>query len=286
LQQSYDKRLITYIGQVSDAAAGSRERKVVIVSIVVEDYHKSYGSFIAVRGLSFRVEPGDVLGLVGPNGAGKTTTLRALAGILRPTRGRLLIDGHDLEREPVTAKKATAYIPDEPKLFDQLTVWEHLRFVASAYGLHGWKERAESLLEQFELAYKRHALAAELSRGMRQKLAISCGYLHRPRAVLLDEPLTGLDPRGIRTMKDSIQEQARAGAAFIISSHLLTVVEGLCTSVLIMDRGRPLGIGKIADLRRQFLDDAREESLEELFFRLIDTPGPAGAALGASGGVR
>jgi ABC-2 type transport system ATP-binding protein len=260
---------------------------VVIVSIVVvEDYHKSYGNFVAVRGLSFRVEPGEILGLVGPNGAGKTTTLRALAGILRPTRGRLIIAGHDLAREPVAAKKATAYIPDEPKLFDQLTVWEHLRFVASAYGVHGWKSHAEALLEQFELLPKRHALASELSRGMRQKLAICCGYLHRPRAVLLDEPLTGLDPRAIRTMKDSIIEQAGAGAAFIISSHLLTVVEGLCTSVLVMDRGRPLGIGKIADLRRQFLDGSHEQSLEDLFFRLIDTPVPAEPVLGASGGIR
>ncbi len=256
------------------------------MSIVVDDYHKSYGSFVAVRGLSFRVEPGEILGLVGPNGAGKTTTLRALAGILPPTRGRLIIDGHDVAREPVAAKKATAYIPDEPKLFDQLTVWEHLRFVASAYGLHGWKERAESLLAQFELSYKRHSLAGELSRGMRQKVAICCGYLHRPRAVLLDEPLTGLDPHGIRTMNASIVQQARAGAAFIISSHLLTVVEGLCTSVLIMERGRPLGIGKIADLRRQFLDEAREESLEEVFFRLIDTPMPAGALAGAPEGTR
>jgi len=271
---------------VSDARTGTRVEKVAIVSIVVEDYHKSYGSFVAVRGLSFRVNPGEVLGLIGPNGAGKTTTLRALAGILRPTRGRLIIDGHDLAHEPVAAKKATAYIPDEPKLFDQLTVWEHLRFVASAYGVNEWRERAESLLEQFELVAKRHALAGELSRGMRQKVAICCGYLHRPRAVLLDEPLTGLDPRAIRTMKDSILNQARAGAAFIISSHLLAVVEGLCTSVLIMDHGRPLGIGKIADLRRQFLAEAREESLEEVFFRLIDTPEPAGALDGASGGAR
>jgi ABC-2 type transport system ATP-binding protein len=274
------------IGQVSDDGAFTRFGEAVIVSIVVDDYHKSYGSFVAVRGLSFRVEPGEILGLVGPNGAGKTTTLRALAGILRPTRGRLVIDGHDLAREPVAAKKAMAYIPDEPKLFDQLTVWEHLRFVASTYGLHGWKARAESLLEQFELAYKRHAIAGELSRGMRQKVAICCGYLHQPRAVLLDEPLTGLDPRGIRTMSASIGQQARDGTAFIISSHLLTVVEGLCTSVLIMDRGRPLGIGKIADLRRQVLDNAPEECLEDVFFRLINTPAPAEALDGASGGFR
>lgn len=255
------------------------------VSIVVEDFHKCYGSFIAVRGLSFQVEPGEVMGLVGPNGAGKTTTLRSLAGILRPTRGRLLIDGHDLVHAPVAAKKATAYIPDEPKLFDQLTVWEHLRFVASAYGLRDWTALAESLLEQFELASKRHALASELSRGMRQKVAICCGYLHRPRAVLLDEPMTGLDPRGIRTMKESILDQARMGAAFIVSSHLLSVVEGLCTSVLIMDRGRPVQRGKIADLRRQPLDHEREESLEEVFFRVVDAPAPPGAVDGTGGGI-
>ena len=247
------------------------------MSIVVDDFSKCYGSFVAVRGLSFQVEPGEVMGLVGPNGAGKTTTLRTLAGILRPSRGRLTIDGHDLAHAPVAAKKATAYIPDEPKLFDQLTVWEHLRFVASAYGLRDWGATAESLLDQFELAPKRHALASELSRGMRQKVAICCGYLHRPKAVLLDEPMTGLDPRGIRTMKESILEQARSGAAFIISSHVLSVVEGLCTSVLIMDRGRPVQRGKIADLRRQPLDDAREESLEEVFFRVIDAPATAPA---------
>jgi ABC-2 type transport system ATP-binding protein len=246
------------------------------VSIEVEDFHKCYGSFVAVRGLSFQVKPGEMMGLLGPNGAGKTTTLRSLAGILRPTRGRLLIEGHDLARVPVAAKKATAYIPDEPKLFDQLTVWEHLRFVASAYGLRDWTARAEPLLEQFELASRRHALASELSRGMRQKVAICCGYLHRPRAVLLDEPLTGLDPRGIRTMKESILEQARTGAAFIVSSHLLSVVEGLCTSVLIMNRGRPVEQGKIADLRRRRVDDECEESLEAVFFRVIDAPAAAG----------
>jgi ABC-2 type transport system ATP-binding protein len=255
------------------------------VPIVVDDFHKSYGSFIAVRGLSFRVEPGEVMGLVGPNGAGKTTTLRSLAGILRPTRGRLMIGGHDLAHAPVRAKKATAYIPDEPKLFDQLTVLEHFRFVAAAYRLRDWTGLAESLLEEFELGPKRHALASELSRGMRQKVAICCGYLHRPKAVLLDEPMTGLDPRGIRTMKEAILEQARMGVAFIVSSHLLSVVEGLCTSVLIMDRGRQVQKGKIADLRRQPVDREREESLEEVFFRVIDTPASVGAADGTRGGI-
>src|SRR5438105_11574912 len=240
------------------------------VSIAVENYHKNYDQTIAVAGISFRVEPGEILGLVGPNGAGKTTTLRALAGILRPTHGRLLIAGHDLATEPVAAKAALAYVPDEPRLFEQLTVWEHFRFIASAYRLRDWTGRAEALLSQFELTEKRDALTAELSRGMRQKVAICCGYLHQPRAVLLDEPLTGLDPRGMRTMKESIREHAASGTAFIVSSHLLSLVEDLCTTVLILHHGRQLLHARMMDLRRQITESGRQESLEDLFFRLTE----------------
>jgi ABC-2 type transport system ATP-binding protein len=242
------------------------------VSIAVVDYHKTYGSSVAVAGITFRVSAGEILGLVGPNGAGKTTTLRALAGILVPTRGRLLIDDHDLARAPVAAKSALAYVPDEPHLFESLTVWEHLRFVASAYRVPDWSARAGKLLEQFELETRRDALASELSRGMRQKVAICCGYLHDPKAILLDEPLTGLDPRGIRTMQESIRGRARAGAAIIVSSHLLSLVEDLCTHLLVLDRGRIVLHGELADLRRRIDASGRTETLEDLFFRLIDAP--------------
>jgi len=242
------------------------------VSIVVEDFHKNYDKTIAVAGISFQVEAGEILGLVGPNGASKTTTLRALAGILRPTRGRIVIAGHDLAHEPIAAKAALAYVPDDPHLFEQLTVWEHLRFIAAAYRVRDWQPSALELLTQFELTEKRNALAAELSRGMRQKLAICCGYLHQPRAVLLDEPLTGLDPHGIRTMKESIGKRAATGTAFIISSHLLSLIEDLCTSVLVLHRGQQLLHGKLADLRREANRDGRQETLEDLFFRLTASP--------------
>ena len=245
------------------------------MSIVVEDYHKAYGEFVAVQGISFRVEPGEILGLVGPNGAGKTSTLRALAGILSPTRGRLLIDGHDIVVEPVAAKSRLAYVPDDPNLFESLTVWEHLQFIASAYRVADWKPKAESLLEQFELTAKREALASELSRGMRQKVAICCGYLHDPKAIFLDEPLTGLDPRGIRTMQDSVRRRAEAGAAVMISSHLLSLVEDLCTSVLILHRGRTLVHGSLPELRRRMDEEGRHETLEALFFRLTEVGGEA-----------
>jgi ABC-2 type transport system ATP-binding protein len=243
------------------------------VSIRVEDYHKSYGPTVAVAGISFVVRPGEILGLIGPNGAGKTTTLRALAGILQPTRGRLYIADHDLATNPVAAKRALAYIPDDPRLFDQLTTWEHFRFVASAYRLPpGWQADAEALLTRFELAEKRDALTSELSRGMRQKVAICCGYLHQPSAVLLDEPLTGLDPRGIRTMKDSVAQRAAAGVAVIISSHLLSLVEDLCTHILVLHRGRQVLHTSLAELRQQVAAEGRHETLEQLFFRLTETP--------------
>ncbi|MBY0233257.1 MAG: ABC transporter ATP-binding protein [Gemmataceae bacterium] len=247
------------------------------MSITVEGYHKSYGETVAVSGVSFAVAPGEILGLLGPNGAGKTTTLRALAGILRPTRGRLLLDGHDIARDPVAAKMALAYVPDDPQLFDRLTVWEHFKFIAATYRQAAWEPRGEMLLARLELGEKRDVPAADLSRGMRQKLAMACGWLHRPRAVLLDEPFTGPDPRGIRTMKELIRELAAEGAAIIVSSHLLTLFEDLVTTVLIMHRGRVLRHGPLSSLREEIAAQGRHETLEEMFFRLTEAPSPVTA---------
>src|SRR5579862_7780551 len=159
--------------------------------IVVRDLNKLYGKSTAVRTLSFDVGPGEVLGLVGPNGAGKTTTLRCMAGIIAPTAGEVVIAGHDMQRDPVPAKRALAFIPDEPHLFDYLTVQEHLRFIARLYGVADAEQRIPQLLGELELTEKVKTLPGELSRGMKQKLAIACGLLHNPAALILDEPLTG-----------------------------------------------------------------------------------------------
>ncbi len=238
--------------------------------IQVIDYHKTYRDLVAVDALSFEVPGGAVLGLVGPNGAGKTTTLRALAGIIPPTRGRLQIAGHDVVSDSVAAKRALAYVPDDPKLFDLLTVWEHLQFIASAYRDVDFARRATALLEQLELVDKRDTLAQELSRGMRQKVAVACAYLHDPQVILFDEPLTGLDPRGIRTLKQSIVERAAAGAAIIISSHLLSLVEDLCTHLLILQKGRSLFCGPVAAAREAFAVAGHDASLEDLFFKATE----------------
>lgn len=235
--------------------------------IEVENYSKLYGDMVAVQSLSFVVQPGDVLGLVGPNGAGKTTTLRAMAGILQPTSGTIRIGGIDLAADPVAAKGQLAFIPDEPQLFDYLTVAEHLQFVARLYGVPDAASRIPVLLEELELTAKRDALPPELSRGMKQKLAIACGLLHRPSALLLDEPLTGLDPVGIRRMKETIAARAREGTAVILSSHLLHLVEELCTRLLVIRRGQRVAFGTIADIVAD-RPELSGRSLEEVFLAL------------------
>jgi ABC-2 type transport system ATP-binding protein len=240
--------------------------------IQVDGLHKVYGEIVAVQDLTFRLEPGEVVGLVGPNGAGKTTTLHCLSGITTPTRGRVRVAGHDLARDPVAAKSALAFVPDEPHLFEYLTVEEHLRFVARLYRVADVEARLPGVLREMELEDRRGALPEELSRGMKQKLAIACALIHTPRALLLDEPLTGLDPVGIRRMKATILQHARSGAAVILSSHLLHLVEEICSRVLILRRGRVLAFGTIGDIVA-----ARPElaglNLEEVFLGLVGQEG-------------
>jgi ABC-2 type transport system ATP-binding protein len=235
--------------------------------ISVRELTKLYGTFPAVRSLSLDVGVGEVLGLVGPNGAGKTTTLRCLAGIIAPTRGTVSIVGHDVQADPIPAKRALAFIPDEPHLFEYLTVEEHLRFIARLYGVPDVESRMPTLLSELELTEKQRSLPGELSRGMRQKLAIACGLLHSPSVLILDEPLTGLDPAGIRRMRATIAARAAAGTAVILSSHLLNLVEELCTKLLVMRRGERVAYGSIPEIIAEHPELAGR-SLEDVFLAL------------------
>lgn len=235
--------------------------------IEVEALSKSYGSFTAVNALSFKVGPGEVLGLVGPNGAGKTTTLRCAAGIIPFSKGAVRICGTDLEADPVAAKRSLAFFPDEPRLFDYLTVRQHLAFVARIYGIGPHDDLARQLLDELELADKADKLPGELSRGMKQKLVIACGLLHAPRVLFFDEPLTGLDPLGIRRMKDSIVRRAREGAAIVLSSHLLHLLEEVCTHVLILKKGEKIADGTLPEVAARFSNGEAGVSLEEVFLR-------------------
>ena len=235
--------------------------------IEVDHLTKHYGSFVAVDDLSFTVAPGEIVGLVGPNGAGKTTTLRCLVGILRPTGGAVRVGGHDLVKAPVEAKRRLAWMPDEPHLFEYLTVREHLELTARLYNVTGGVERGRVLLDELELADKADALPGELSRGMKQKLAIACGLLHEPSALLFDEPLTGLDPLGIRRMKNSIIKRARDGATIVLSSHLLHLLEEVCTHVLILKKGEKIADGTLGEVAARFSNGEPKVSLEDVFIR-------------------
>ncbi len=240
--------------------------------IDVYELCKNYDETCAVDRLSFQVPSGQILGLVGPNGAGKTSTLLCLAGIQPPSSGSILIDGASIADDPLTAKRSLAFIPDTPKLFEYLTVRQHLQFVARIYGVDDWEARGMSLIEEFELTAKIDVLPHELSRGMQQKLAICCAFLHQPRAIFCDEPLTGLDPLGIRNMKASISRRAKEdGAAIIVSSHMLELVREISDSLLILSEGKAVVFGTMEEIRQQVPDLPEEATVEDIFFHVIQS---------------
>ncbi|HEV3216701.1 MAG TPA: ABC transporter ATP-binding protein [Vicinamibacterales bacterium] len=236
--------------------------------IAISHLTKTYGDFKAVDDLSFAVGAGEIVGLIGPNGAGKTSTLRCIVGIHAPSAGTVTVDGHDIVHDSIAAKRRLAFMADEPQLFEYLTVTEHLRLTARLYQVREFDARANALIAELQLNGKENALPAELSRGMKQKVAIACGLLHEPAALLFDEPLTGLDPLGIRHMKETIVSRGKAGAAVIVSSHLLHLVEEICTRIVIIDRGLKVADGTLTELRAQSEDAATGSSLEQIFLKV------------------
>lgn len=235
--------------------------------IEIHDLVKAYDGFRAVDGLSLRVEPGEILGLVGPNGAGKTTTLRCLAGIIPPTSGRIAIAGFDLRQRPIEARQRLAFVPDEPHLFDHLTALDHLILFSRLYGVADGSTRAETMLAEAGLHEQRLSFPGELSRGMKQKLVVACALLHRPEVLVLDEPLTGLDPAAMRRMKRTVSDTAGAGASVIVSSHMLQLVEEVCDRVLIVNHGKTVLDGTLDEIRTQIPDVDADADLETLFLK-------------------
>jgi ABC-2 type transport system ATP-binding protein len=233
--------------------------------IVVDGLSKVYGAIKAVDNLSFTVAGGEVVGLIGPNGAGKTSTLKCMVGTQARSAGSVKIDGHDIVGDALEAKRRLAFMPDEPQLFEYLTVLEHLNLVARLYSVADLEARAGKLLEELELTGKEKALPGELSRGMKQKLTIACGLLHDPSVLLFDEPLTGLDPLGIRRMKQTIVSRARGGAAVVVSSHLLHLVEEICSRILIINKGVKIADGTLEQLAARADLASGDPDLEQIF---------------------
>jgi ABC-2 type transport system ATP-binding protein len=228
-----------------------------------------YGRLAAVQDLDLEVRPGELFGFLGPNGAGKTTTLRLLIGLLRPTAGTARIAGHDVQREPRQAKRATGYLPDAPYLYDKLTGREHLRFVGGLYGLSDGEVegRLARLLALVELADRAGELVETYSHGMRQRLALAAALIHEPAVLLMDEPFSGLDPRSTLRVKEVLRTLAGQGATVLLSTHTLEIAERICDRVGILDRGRLVAVGTMGELRAQARADG-DSTLEDLFIQL------------------
>ena len=238
-------------------------------AIEIRDLRKLYGSKAAVDGLSLSVPRGSFFGFLGPNGAGKSTTIRMLTGLIPPTSGSIALLGMPMPDREIEIKKRIGLVPDESLLFDRLTGAEFLEFVGRMYGLARpvAQERAGELLGLFELADQRRKLIAEYSKGMRKRVAMAASLIHRPELFLMDEPFAGVDAVGARLMKDILLDQVRQGATIFLTSHVLEVVERLCTHMGVIDHGRLVAQGSLDELRRGA--DGRERSLEERFIELV-----------------
>lgn len=227
---------------------------------------KHYGKVVANDDISFSVADGQIAVLLGPNGAGKSTVIKCITGLLR-FDGSITVCG--FPNKSLEAKRLLGYVPEMPAVYDLLTVAEHLEFIARAYSLSDWKERADSLLSRFELFDKKDKLGKELSKGMQQKLSICCALLPEPKVIVFDEPMVGLDPHAIKELKAVFAELKTAGASVLISTHMLDSVEDYWDVAHIMVNGR------FAATRKNEALSEGECSLEELFFSITEGKGDA-----------
>jgi ABC-2 type transport system ATP-binding protein len=234
---------------------------------------KTYGAFTAVDGISLDVPPGELHGFLGPNGAGKSTTFRMVAGLLKPTEGRVIVNGADMATEPEVAKASLGFIPDRPFIYEKLTAGEFLRFHGGLYGMGEPRiaTRMREMLALFELTAWEHQLVESFSHGMKQRLVMSAAFMHQPRAVLVDEPMVGLDPRGAQLIKAVFRRMTEAGVAILMSTHTLEVAEEMCDRVSIVLKGRIIAQGTVEEIRS--MSGSRDEHLTSLFLRLTGGSG-------------
>jgi ABC-2 type transport system ATP-binding protein len=237
--------------------------------IRIENLTKRFGKTLAVDRIDLHVPPGEVMGFLGPNGAGKTTTIRMLAGLMKPDTGTIILGGHNLATEPEKAKAITGFVPDRPYLYEKLTGWEFLQFSAGIYGVDpgDLEKLGTQYLEMFELLDWKHELIEGYSHGMKQRLIISAALLHRPKIFIIDEPMVGLDPRGVRLVKDLFMQMARSrGMAVFLSTHTLAVAEEICTMITIIHKGKIIASDTPANIKNSI---ARTKgNLENAFLKL------------------
>ena len=245
---------------------------------------KKYGDKAAVDDVSLDVYSGEIFGFLGPNGAGKTTTIKAIVGLLRPTSGTVRVAGFDVQKQPLEAKAASGYVPDQPNLYPKLTARELLRFVADLYGVAGAQveRRIDELLRLFDLTAAADDTIDSYSHGMRQKTSLASALIHDPKALVLDEPTVGLDPKSARLIKDILRQLADRGATVFLSTHILEIAENMCDRIGIIHQGRLIAVGSMAELRalpKEGRDGVGrgESRLEDIFLSL--TGGAEDAAI-------
>jgi len=237
--------------------------------ISIQGVTKHYGKKVAVDDLSLEIAAGEFFAVLGPNGAGKTTTIKMIAGLLRPTSGRILVGGCDVQVDPIAAKKACAYVPDQPFLYDKLSGIEFMNFIADLYGVEGPERQREidRLVELFGMKDFVRELTEAYSHGMKQRLVLAATLLHKPKVIMVDEPLVGLDPHTARLVKQVFREQARNGTSIFMSTHVLSVAEDFADRIGIMIQGKIVALGKMDELRKQAQLEGR---LEDVFFKITE----------------
>jgi len=230
---------------------------------------KDFGRKVAVRDLTLDVPEGELFAFLGPNGAGKTTTIKMIAGLLRPTRGDISVCGFDVQRDYIEAKRRMAYVPDQPYLYDKLSGFEFLEFIGEMYGMEreGRRREIARLSELFDMGAYLDLLTESYSHGMKQRVVLAGTLLHKPKVMVVDEPLVGLDPHTSRLVKGIFKDQARAGTTIFMSTHVISIAEDVADRVGIILEGKVVALGTVADLRRQANHDGK---LEDVFFKITE----------------
>ena len=230
---------------------------------------KNYGRKTAVQDLSLDIPQGELFAFLGPNGAGKTTTIKMITGLLRPTRGEISVCGFDVQKDYIEAKRCMAYVPDQPYLYDKLSGFEFLEFIGEMYGIAREERRREidRLAALFGMESYLDTLTESYSHGMKQRVVLAGTLLHKPKVIVVDEPLVGLDPHSARLVKGIFQEQARSGTTVFMSTHVISIAEEVADRVGIILNGQVAALGTVAELRRQANHDGR---LEDVFFKITE----------------
>jgi ABC-2 type transport system ATP-binding protein len=242
-----------------------------VEALRVDNVVKSFGTLMAVKGVSFTLESNQILGLLGPNGSGKSTLMKSMVGIITPDTGTITVQGLNVASNPIDVKRIVGFVPESPRLYEFLSGSEYLDFVATVHGLdpEAKRERIPEFLHAFELEGRENELIHGYSQGMKQKLAIIAGILHKPRILILDEPLNALDPRSARIVKDLIHKLRDDGVPTVFSTHVLEIADAICDRIVIMYNGKTLADGTVQELRTKAGTEG--SSLEEVFLKLTGT---------------